>query len=92
MDFAYEQLAIAIIELAVRDYAKALITLHRDPDDDAAWRMRLEVELFFRSRRLTALTTIPGSVLMGYGRKIAAEQIENDKRRKRCTTCGAFVV
>ena len=46
MDFAYEQLAIAIIELAVRDYAKALITLHRDPDDDAAWRMRLEVELF----------------------------------------------
>ena len=92
MDFAYEQLAIAIIELAVRDYAKALITLQRDPDDDAAWRMRLEVELFFRSRRLTALTTIPGSVLMGYGRKIAAEQIENEMRRKRCTTCGAFIV
>ena len=92
MDDAYEQLAIAIIELAVRDYAKALITLHRDPDDDAAWRMRLEVELFFRSRRLTALTTIPGSVLMGYGRKIAAEQIDNEMRRKRCTTCGAFVV
>ena len=92
MDFAYEQLAIAIIELAVRDYAKALITLHRDPDDDAAWRMRLEVELFFRSHRLAALTTIPGSVLMGCGRKIAAEQIENDMRRKRCTTCGAFIV
>ena len=92
MDFAYEQLAIAIIELAVRDYAKALITLHRDPDDDAAWRVRLDVELFFRSRRLTALTTIPGSVLMGYGRKIAAEQIKNDMRRKRCTTCGAFIV
>lgn len=92
MEFFYEQLAIAIVELAVRDYAKALIALHRDPDDDAAWRMRLEVELFFRSRRLTALTTIPGSVLMGYARKIAAEQIEIDMRRKRCTTCGAFAV
>lgn len=92
MEYFYEQLAIAIVEQAVRDYAKALIVLHRDPDDEAAWRIRLEAELFFHSRWLTALTTVPGSVLMGYGRKIAAEQIENDMRRRRCTTCGAFIV
>ena len=91
MEYFYEQLAIAIVEQAVRDYAKALIVLHRDPDDEAAWRIRLEAELFFRSRWLTALTTVPGSVLMGYGRKIAVELIENDMRRKRCTICGAFI-
>lgn len=75
MDFAYEQLAIAVVELAIRDYAKALVTLHRSPGDAAAERLRLEVESFFRSRWLTALTTIPGSVLLRYGRMIAGEQI-----------------
>ena len=92
MEFYYEQFAIAIVELAVRDYAKALTALYRNPADEGAQRTRLEVERFFRSRWLTALTTVQGSVLIGYGRKIAREQIENDMRRKRCKSCSAFVV
>lgn len=92
MEFCYEQFAIAIVELAVRDYTKALVTLYHDSTDEEAWRTRLEVERFFHSRWLTALTTVPGSVLLDYGRNLAKKQIEKDMRRKRCKVCSAFIV
>ena len=75
MEFEYEQLAIAIVQLAVQDYAKALATLHGNSADEDAKRVRLEVEGFFRSRWLTALTTIPGHLLLEYGERLAKERM-----------------
>lgn len=45
----YENLANAIVELAAKDYRKALKDLKRSPRNDAALQMKAECERFFRS-------------------------------------------
>ena len=60
----YENLANAIVELAAKDYRKALKDLKRSPRNDAALQMKAECERFFRSGWYEALTSVDGEKLM----------------------------
>ncbi|MBR3538958.1 MAG: hypothetical protein IKN79_07790 [Eubacterium sp.] len=60
----YENLANAIILLAVKDYRKAMRTLRRRPDCISARMQRDEVERFFLSDWFAKLTTLDGENLM----------------------------
>ena len=46
---AYENLANAIVEQAVKDYRQARAKLAKDAEDVMALKMRRETERFFRS-------------------------------------------
>lgn len=61
---AYESLANAVIERAVKDYRKALTILRRHPADPEMRAMRWDCEEFFRSRRFGMLSATDGRKIM----------------------------
>ena len=60
----YQALANAIIESAAKDYRKALIALHKNPQYKEAQKMRDECESFFLSGWFELLTDLDGRTLM----------------------------
>lgn len=60
----YENLANAIVELAVKDYRRTLKDLKRGPRNNTALQMKAEVERFFRSGWFSTLTSVDGEKLM----------------------------
>lgn len=64
IDDAYTKLANAIIEQAVKDYRVALRTLKKKKDNEAAERVKRDVERFFRSRWFETLTNIDPKMLI----------------------------
>ena len=60
----YENLANAIILLAVKDYRTALKRLDRNPNNRSAQHDKAEVERFFRSQWYSALTSVDGEMLI----------------------------
>ncbi len=59
-----ENLANAIIELAAKDYRKALKDLKRNRHNDVAQQMKFECERFFRSLLYEGLTAVDGEMLI----------------------------
>ena len=70
IDDAYTKLANAIIEQAVKDYRVALRTLKKKKDNEAAERVKRDVERFFQSRWFEVLTSIDPKILI---QKLEAE-------------------
>ena len=70
IDDAYTKLAYAIIEQAVKDYRVALRTLKKKKDNEAAERVKRDVERFFRSKWFEVLTSIDPKILI---QKLEAE-------------------
>jgi len=64
IDDAYTKLANAIIEQAVKDYRVALRTLKKKKDNEAAERVKRDVERFFRSKWFEVLTSIDPKMLI----------------------------
>ena len=60
----YQALAIAIVELAVKDYKKALQQHYRFPDNEDYANEVKSVEKFFRSGWYGALTDLDSEYLM----------------------------
>ncbi len=60
----YEELANAIILLAVQDWRSAVKTLKRNPDNAWAWQIKRECVRFFRSKWFTQLTRVDGIMLL----------------------------
>ena len=60
----YENLAIAIILLAVKDYRRALRKHKKRPKYKPAIETILEVERFFRSEWYQELTSVDGEMLI----------------------------
>lgn len=58
------ELANAIIELAAKDYRKALKDLKRNPNNKKAKAMKEDCEKFFRSKWFGVLTTVDPHYLM----------------------------
>lgn len=61
---AYENLANAVIEQAVKDYRRARVKLAKEAGDVMALKMRRETERFFRSAWFGQLTTLDGELLL----------------------------
>ena len=61
---AYENLANAVIEQAVKDYRQARVKLAKDVEDVTALKIRRETERFFRSAWFGQLTTLDGELLL----------------------------
>ena len=61
---AYENLANAVIEQAVKDYRQARVKLTKDAEDVMALKIRRETERFFRSSWFGQLTQIDGEWLL----------------------------
>ena len=61
---AYENLANAIVEQAVKDYRQARAKLAKDAEDVMALKMRRETERFFRSAWFGQLTALDGELLL----------------------------
>ena len=61
---AYENLANAVIEQAVKDYRRAKAKLAKEAEDVMALKMRRETERFFRSAWFGQLTTLDGELLL----------------------------
>lgn len=61
---AYENLANAVIEQAVKDYQRAKAKLAKEAEDVIALKMRRETERFFRSEWFSQLTTLDGELLL----------------------------
>ena len=72
---AYEDLANAIIKLAVDDYRSALLHLKRNPDSESAQAEVKRQERFFYSNWYEMLTNLDASYLL---RKVK-EMIDNDE-------------
>ena len=66
----YQDLANAIILMAVKDYRDALKKLKKRPSYGPAKYMKNEVERFFRSDWYRELTSVDGNVLI---KKLQAE-------------------
>jgi hypothetical protein len=64
MTDAYENLANAIILLAVKDYRQALKLLSKNPHSRSAMTAVNEMERFFRSDWYETLTSIDGEMLI----------------------------
>lgn len=64
MTDAYENLANAIILLAVKDYRRALKLLSKNPHSRSAIAAVNEMERFFRSDWYEALTSVDGETLI----------------------------
>lgn len=90
-NIGYEELANAVVEQAVRDYVRAIVKLQRVPLDRPSYRTYVEVEAFFASSWLTMFTTIDGSVLLSYAKKIAKEEILRKMKSRRCRSYSAFI-
>ena len=60
----YEELANAIVLMAVRDYRQAARQLRRSGNYQPAIRMKLDVEQFFRSEWFSRLTRLDGVRLL----------------------------
>ena len=69
----YQDLANAIILMAVKDYRDALKKLKKRPRYGPAKEIKNEVERFFRSDWYRELTSVDGSVLI---KKLQAEVSE----------------
>ena len=61
---AYENLANAVIEQAVKDYRQARVKLAKEAGDVMALKMRRETERFIRSAWFGQLTTLDGELLL----------------------------
>lgn len=61
---AYENLANAVIEQAVKDYRRVRAKLAKEAEDVMALKMRRETERFFRSAWFGQLTTLDGELLL----------------------------
>ncbi len=61
---AYENLANAIVEQAVKDYRRARAKLAKAAEDVMALKMRRETERFFRSAWFGQLTALDGELLL----------------------------
>ncbi len=61
---AYENLANAIVEQAVKDYRKARAKLAKAAEDVMALKMRRETERSFRSAWFGQLTALDGELLL----------------------------
>jgi len=61
---AYENLANAVIEQAVKDYRQARVKLTKDAEDVMALKIRRETERFFRSAWFGQQTTLGGELLL----------------------------
>ncbi len=61
---AYENLANAVIEQAVKDYRRAKAKLAKEAEDVMALKMRRETERFFRSAWFGQLTALDGELLL----------------------------
>lgn len=70
----YENLAISIVLLAVKDYRAALEKLKKWPRNESAKIMKDEVERFFRSEWYRELTSVDGEYLIS---KLQAEVEES---------------
>ena len=64
MTTPYENLANAIILMAVKDYRSALKKLKKRPNYETAKIMKNEVERFFRSDWYRELTSVDGNILI----------------------------
>ena len=64
MTDAYENLANAIILLAVKDYRRALKLLSKNPHSRSAIAAVNEMERFFRSDWYETLTSVDGGMLI----------------------------
>ena len=64
MTDAYENLANAIILLAVKDYRRALKLLSKNPYSRSAMAAVNEMERFFRSDWYETLTSVDGEMLI----------------------------
>ena len=60
----YEELANAIVLLAVKDYRNALKTLRKNPNNRAANKDKSDCERFFLGDWFPALTSVDGAMLM----------------------------
>ena len=65
----YENLAIAIILLAVKDYRRALKLQSKNPNSQSAKVATGKLERFFRSEWYKTLTSVDGEVLIQKLRK-----------------------
>ena len=61
---AYENLANAIIEQAVRDFREAKLRLQKNARDAEAEKTYRETKRFFRSEWFSQLTTLDGELLL----------------------------
>ena len=61
---AYENLANAIIEQAVRDFREAKLRLQKNARDAEADKTYREIKRFFRSEWFSQLTTLDGELLL----------------------------
>lgn len=64
MTDAYENLANAIILLAVKDYRQALKLLSKNPNSRSVMAAVNEMERFFRSDWYETLTSVDGEMLI----------------------------
>ena len=64
MTTPYENLANAIILMAVKDYRSALKKLKKRPNYEPAEIIKNEVERFFRSDWYRELTSVDGNILI----------------------------
>lgn len=65
MNDNYQNLANAIVLLAVNDYRKALHTLSLYPKDRSVKFQIKQIEQFFRSEFYKLLTSVEGEMLIG---------------------------
>ncbi len=71
---AWEDLANAIIELAVLDYREALVWLRDHPESKSAEQQVEEAEGFFRSARFGKYTDLNPEYLIKKIKKIVSEE------------------
>lgn len=85
LEQGYQDLIIAIIKQAVRDYETVLIRLFSRPAGakKAALEMKkTELEVFFHSEWFGTLTDFDGDILIAAARKHAVEKAKEAIRRK----------
>ncbi len=71
----YQALANAIVELAVKDYKKALKQTHRFPSNQEYADTVAGLERFFRSGWYGTLTDLDGEYLMTAVRRMVREEV-----------------
>ena len=71
----YQALANAIVELAVKDYKKALKQHYRFPDNKEYVDEVASLERFFRSGWYGMLTNLDGELLMNGVRRMVRQEV-----------------
>ena len=69
----YEELAVAIVAQAAKEYRKALKALKKNPDNQEAKDRITELEAFFHSPRYQELTNVDAEYLIERIRKEVME-------------------